>query len=270
MKRFACYFLALAALTNPLLAGPYAPAAGQVGSTAIPAASNLFVGWATSVTDLNRGPISILDPGGDTPTWGTTSDVLGIADAAATNLPVLSLGDGGSITLSFAKPITNGTGADFAVFENGLSDYFLELAFVEVSSNGTNFVRFDSYSQTQSTTQVGSFDLLDPTNIHNLAGKYRAGYGMPFDLAELNGKPGLNINAITHVRIVDVVGTVDPDYARRDSLGRIINDPWPTDFETGGFDLDAVGVIHQAVPEPGSAMLIIAGLGLAATRRKRR
>jgi hypothetical protein len=30
-----------------------------------------------------------------------------------------------------------------------------------------------------------------------------------------------------------------------DSQGNIINDPYPTPFESGGFDLDAIGVIHN-------------------------
>ena len=59
------------------------------------------------------------------------------------------------------------------------------------------------------------------------------------------GISGLNLNAITHVRLIDVVGSIDPQYGTYDSQGTIINDPYPTDFESGGFDLDAVGVIHQ-------------------------
>jgi hypothetical protein len=47
------------------------------------------------------------------------------------------------------------------------------------------------------------------------------------------------------VRIVDVVGSIDPAYARYDSQGNAINDLFPTPFNSGGFDLDAVGVIHQ-------------------------
>ena len=35
------------------------------------------------------------------------------------------------------------------------------------------------------------------------------------------------------------------DYSRCDSQGHQINDPWPTNFPTGGFDLDAVGVINE-------------------------
>ena len=263
------FLLAAVACSASALAGPYAPAAGQMGTTAIPYNSGIFEGWATGVSQLDLGPVDITDPDGGDVTWGTTLDVLGQSDAVADNLPVLSLGDGGSITLTFAKPITNGAGADFAVFENGFSDSFLELAFVEVSSNGTTFFRFNAHSLTQTATQVGSFSLLDPTNLHNLAGKYRSGFGTPFDLGELSAAAGLNVNAVTHVRIIDVVGNIAPAYATRDSQNRIVNDPWPTFSETGGFDLDAVGVIHQVVPEPGSAALLLAGLGALCQRRRR-
>jgi hypothetical protein len=40
------------------------------------------------------------------------------------------------------------------------------------------------------------------------------------------------------------VGSILPDYCSRDSRGIIINDPWSTPFNEGGFDLDAIGVIH--------------------------
>ena len=61
---------------------------------------------------------------------------------------MVSLGKGGSITLSFDPPVSNGDGWDFAVFENGFEDTFLELAYVEVSSDGVVFVRFDNASLT--------------------------------------------------------------------------------------------------------------------------
>ena len=56
----------------------------------------------------------------------------------------------------------------------------------------------------------------------------------------------LDVNAITHIKLIDVVGTINPAYATYDSQGNIINDPYPTEFPSGGFDLDAIGVIHSA------------------------
>lgn len=158
---------------------------------------------------------------------------------------VVSLGDGGIATLSFTVPIANGSGYDFAVFENAFLDDFLELAFVEVSSDGENFFRFDAVSLTQTDVQVESFGLLEATQIHNLAGKYRFSFGVPFDLEELTGIEGLDVNNIISVRIIDVVGSIDEAYSSFDVMGSKINDPWPTPFPSGGFDLDAVGVIHN-------------------------
>lgn len=80
--------------------------------------------------------------------------------------------------------------------------------------------------------------------MHNLAGKYRHGYGTPFDLSDLQDSSEIDLQNITHVRIVDVIGTIDPNYASYDAQGTIINDPYPTDFAAGGFDLEAVGVMH--------------------------
>ncbi|MDA3833964.1 MAG: hypothetical protein PF495_11260, partial [Spirochaetales bacterium] len=66
--------------------------------------------------------------------------------ASGTSYDVVSLGRGGSITMTFDPPVENGNGWDFAVFENAFNDYNLELAYVEVSSNGNDFVRFDTVS----------------------------------------------------------------------------------------------------------------------------
>jgi len=260
-------------LFSPILvaicAGP--AAAGPFLADGIPANSPLFVSWATGVANLTRGPQNISVAGGPFASFGTGAEALGPATGVAS--AVVSLGDGGSITLAFAAPITNGLGADFAVFENGFksgSRVFAELGFVEVSSNGTNFFRFPSVSLTQTKTQVGAFDSIDPTDINNLAGKHVAGVGTPFDLAELAGvSPLLDVNRITQVRIVDVVGSIDPKYGTLDSQGNIINDPFPTPFASGGFDLDGVGVIHE-VPEPASAVLVIAGLASIGIPRLRR
>ncbi|MES2569688.1 MAG: PEP-CTERM sorting domain-containing protein, partial [Verrucomicrobiota bacterium] len=200
--------------------------------------------------------------------------VFGLARYDAAGQLDSAFGSGGKLTLSFAQPITNGPGADFAVFENGITDEFLELAFVEVSSDGVNFVRFPSVSLTPANVQIGTFGSLDPTNLHNLAGKYRTGFGTPFDLAELAGNPLLNLGSILQVRVIDVVGSVARNsqtleywYGRFDSRGNVINDPWTTPFETSGFDLDAIGVFHQ-VPEPGTALLLGLGAVLLGSRRR--
>ena len=59
----------------------------------------------------------------------------------------MPLGDDGSLVLTFPAPIADGAGPDFAVFENAFSTEFLELAFVEVSSDGTNFTRFPAHAR---------------------------------------------------------------------------------------------------------------------------
>jgi len=223
----------------------FPPAADSVGSTAIHADSSVIIDWASMCT-VQRGYMDISDTSMGKTNFGSVNNAVGKAD----NI-VVSLGDGGSAILTFNNPIANGQGFDFAVFENSFNDEFLELAFVEVSSDGQNFFRFPSVSLTQTDSQVASFATLNPEKINNLAGKYRVMFGTPFDLDEIPDSPLLNKNNVTHVRITDVVGSVNPQYASYDSEGNIINDPWPTPFNIGGFDLDAVGVINSAsnIPE---------------------
>ncbi|RYD58947.1 MAG: T9SS type A sorting domain-containing protein [Sphingobacteriales bacterium] len=222
----------------------FAPQAGVAGTTAISKSSAQIKGWASGCT-VERGWLDIADPSKGSPTIGLNSDAVGAADNS-----VISLGDSGVAVLTFSSPIYNGAGADFAVFENGFinpsnkEEAFLELAFVEVSSDGINYFRFPAASYTPETTQVpGAGVYLDAKYINNLAGKYSGGYGTPFDLEELAGKPGLDINQVTHVRVVDVIGSVSNNTSL-DTSGRKINDPYPTPFPGGGFDLDAVGAIY--------------------------
>lgn len=248
----------------------YDPQVGLSGSLGIAKASPLFTEWASSVDSFTRGPQDITNPTGPLATYGTPGNALGAIgpkDAAR----VVSLGDGGQITLGFAQPIANGPGVDFAVFENGFLTgstgsglAFLELGFVDVSSDGVHFFRFPSVSLTQTTTQVGSFDSLDARNLHDLAGKYIGGYGTGFDLSELASvSPLLDINNVTEVRITDVVGSIDPRYGTHDSLGNLVNDPFKTSFASGGFDLNGVGVINlRSVPEPAGWMLLATGCGI--------
>lgn len=241
MKTFFISFLFL--LVAFTLRAQFAPQAGIAGSTALHKTSPLFRSWATGCT-VKRGLQDISDPLAGFVSLGDSSQALGVCDGS-----VVSLGDSGMATLTFGQPIFDGPGPDFAVFENGfqnpanLEEAFLELAFVEVSSDGKQFFRFPAASNTQNTVQIrGAGDYMDARLIHNLAGKYAAQYGTPFDLAELKSVEGLDVMHITHVRIVDVVGSIGL-HGTKDANGQQINDPYPTAFPTGGFDLDAVGAI---------------------------
>ena len=219
----------------------FAAAAGQEGTTAIFADSSVFIDWASEV-EIERGAMNIAEPSLGQASYGNDYDALGKADNF-----VVSLGDGGSALFYFSNPVANGEGFDFAVFENSFNDNFLELCFVEVSSDGEHYFRFESTSLTQLSTQIESFGTIAASEINNLGGKYRALYGTPFDLEELAGSSGLDINNIKYIRLIDVVGCINPQYASYDSQGNIINDPWPTPFPSSGFDLDAIGIIHHTV-----------------------
>ncbi|MGI9466295.1 MAG: DUF4465 domain-containing protein, partial [Rubripirellula sp.] len=212
-----------------LLAGPYAPAAGQQGSTAIAHDDSAMIGWASGYENYQPGAEVDL-------AFQVPENAIGQAEGTTSD--AVTLGRSGEITLTFSTPIRNGFGSDFAIFENSFSDTFLELAYVEVSSDGSNFFRFENDSLTPSP--VGAFGEVDPTNVHNLAGKYRRGQGTPFDLDDLRGSsPLLNTAAVTHVRVIDVVG----DGTALDTSGDVIYDPSPT-VGSAGFDLDGVGVLN--------------------------
>jgi Secretion system C-terminal sorting domain len=242
MKRVCLFVYALLSLTAAATA-QYAPQAGLAGTTAISATSSQFVGWATGCT-VQRGYMNIADPSLGYASAGDSSFATGVPDAY-----IVSLGDSGTAVLTFAHPIIDGPGADFAVFENGFintadpSQAFLELAFVEVSSDGVNFFRFPATSLTPVDIQIGNGNYIDASKLNNLAGKYIGMYGTPFDLSELAGTAGLDVNHVTHVRLVDVVGSIG-GHASRDHNGNVINEPYPTPFASCGFDLDAVGVIN--------------------------
>jgi hypothetical protein len=260
---------AVALMSTAAHAGPYAPAAGQTGSTAVSKSSASIVQWASGY--MNYQPGSNLDA-----TWQTPAKALGAAQGTSTD--IVGLGDGGSITLTFANDIVNGAGADFAVFENSFSDTYLELAWVEVSSNGIDFFRFPGVSFTASP--VNGFGNIDPTNLNGLAGKYRQGFGTPFDLSVLSGKAGLDVNHVKYVRIVDIIGngTQLDNYPTALGGPHPIYDPYPTSG-SAGFDLDAVGVMNMAaastapsaVPEPSAWWMLLSalGVGLALNWRKR-
>jgi hypothetical protein len=186
----------------------------------------------------------------------------------------------GSITVSLPYPFANGDGWDFAVFENAGQFFddpfiFAELAYVEVSSNGTDFIRFPSTSfnvepgsgtpDTELTASFGrDFAGVNVTNIRNLAGIHPAGVGTGFDLSDLvESSLGVDIdlNAIQYVRLVDIPG----EGSFLDAEGRGILDTWPGAADSGGFDLDALGTRYatpEPTPEPTAVSLIVVGLVL--------
>ena len=244
IKRISFLMLALVPVA---LWAQFAPAQDKPGTTAMHADSSAFVAWATGCT-VERGPMRIDKPENGLASYGEETLAIGVPGGT---FDVVSLGDGGTATLTFVSPIYNGKGPDFAVFENGFANavnpdtWALELAFVEVSSDGVNFFRFPAVTYVQTDSQLGNSGSIDPAQLHNFASKYGAFYGTPFDLDEVEDNELLDKNRVTHVRLVDVVGNIDPEYANYDSKGHIINDPWPTGFNSSGMDLDAVGVIHD-------------------------
>lgn len=257
------------ALDNLVLAGarPYA----QMGvpgfeDEAQQVTHPIYRGWATEVVEYSpSGRMDILGA-----LYGDPLSGLGPVDHSVVSLGDLSqeaILDGnapGSITVVFGDPcdpndpshITNGAGYDFVVFENAILSQvntgdsvagqpFAELAFVEVSTNGVDFVRFPNASLTEDPMdRVGT---TDPDKIWNLAGVHlntrATALGTPFDLEDLSRlQPVLDgvvdVNDIRFVRLVDV-----PGYGGvLDSYGHAIYDP--AGGFTNGFDLDAVGVLH--------------------------
>lgn len=170
----------------------------------------------------------------------------------------------------FTSNYTTGAGS----IEGGV---FAELAYVEVSTDDIHFARFPSVSLTPYA--VGMYGTIDPSNAFNLAGKsanaYGESWGTPFDLDTLIDPTAildalaaagitptenqlaslqhaldanialveqglLDLNNINFVRLVDIPGS---GYYT-DSLGNPVFDAWYT-FGSGGFDLDAVGIISH-------------------------
>jgi hypothetical protein len=224
--------------TASLSAEPYAPGPNSAGTTAIVAFADDETVQPNSELTAWAHAVDIYSPGENvSQVFQTTPGALGPADFTgsyyAGSDTTVTLGDGGSITLSFATPILDTDGFDLVVFENGIPTTggrgFFELAFVEVSSNGTDFYRFSGRSSTPRPTTPYAFLELNPTDLDGLAGKYPATYGTPFDFA------WLGLSSISFVRIVDILGngeTLDAD-------GKPIFDPYPT-VGSAGFDLDAV------------------------------
>ena len=224
----------------------YAPRWNLTGagapSPAVDRTSADIVGWATGVADYQAGA-------NVAPSWQTPDNAIGGGGG------LVVLGDRGSITLTFDPPITDGPGYDLASFENGFAVNpaangidFLEIAYVEVSSNGTDFVRFDTGSR--QPTPVGGFQGQRADLLGGVAGKDLAGKGTPFDLSTLANKPevrsgAVDLEQISHVRLVDITG----DGLDLDSFGRPIYDAHPT-TGSAGYDLTGVAALNAYEAPP--------------------
>ena len=271
--------LSLASTISIATAGPF----DSHTTTGISPAS--IAAWAKTVEDYSpTAEVVHIDSFGggphDEPARG-----LGPADGATVSLgdldaPSISGGaDPGSIVVGFQATIVDGPGADFAVFENAGTFFdshdvdfiFAELAFVEVSSNGTDFARFPATSLNIEADPNAldpnhdrlhapfgrDFAGINTTNVNNLAGVNATLTGTPFDLSELAGDPlvtsgAVDLNGIQFVRLIDIPG----EGSVTDSLGNPILDTWHG-VESGGFDLDAVGAINK-IPEPASIVIVSA------------
>lgn len=258
----------------------------------------IFRGWATRVIDYSPtpgldaawknpnmalGPIYKSNPISGSPELSLEYGVVSLGELSAQQIS-----DGvapGTITLGFNMKITNGDGYDFAVFENAFSNgnyAFLELAYVEVSSDGLNFARFPSISLNPETPDIpigpgngAAYGQRDATNVHNLAGKhYNHGdisWGTGFDLNDLQFENSVvqgvvDLNNISYIRLVDIPGNGH----FTDSEGNPIYDAWET-FGSGGFDLAGIGIINGVVPEPTTTVLVLllAALGVTLLRKRK-
>ena len=175
--------------TSAVQAGPYSGPSDTANAIdpAIPSASPLFVEWADAI-DAGR---TYFAPRGSSVITTSGTNSLGDLDAAE-----IADGDSpGFLTVTFPTGIRNQAGADFAAFENGFAfgspnGLFAEFAYVEVSTNGTDFARFPSiYTNTAPVITSGPFAGFDVSNVYNLAGKHQSGFGSPFDLDDLLSDP---------------------------------------------------------------------------------
>ena len=243
----------------------------------------IFRGWATGVVSYEPAPgvkydfsnpemalgpsySNTLKDGEDINDDMVSYDIVSLGDLSQADINAGFLP--GRITLSFTETIRDQNGYDFAVSENGFyideNQYFCDLGYVEVSSDNTYFARFPSVSLTGG--RVWAFGTIDITNVYNLGGKHPNNYdtftGTPFDLSEIRNEPNVvaglvDLNNISYVRIVDVPGSgnyydnahklIDPctwpnwDYY---DANHPVYDAWPTYPGSGGFDLEAIGVLQ--------------------------
>ncbi len=178
--------------------------------------------------------------------------------AAAGSTDVLSLGDGGNITLEFTDNIVrNGPGPDLIVFENPFyvsgnpENVLAEVAFVEVSQDGETFFRFPNDYDPEGTPQN------NPQNWRGFAGVYPV-YSSPDNGIdptdpETAGGDAFDLDdvGLDWIRFIRIIDTDEPPNAAQDDDGDEIYDPGWVSEGSSGFDLDAVAAVHsEDIPTP--------------------
>jgi hypothetical protein len=233
-----------------------AAALGAALSCLVP--SQAAAQFATSVVDYSPGTLG----SGET---STTDNILGPpvgGGFAQGSTDVLSLGEGGSVTVGFDVTIADGPGVDFSVFENPLTfgDVFAEVFFIEVSTDGVSFARFpSSYVGPQGPPDftlmpIGTYDGFGGhqpvltnafTNPIDPADPARSG-GESFDLAWLADHPlvqngQVDLLQIHFVRLVDA----PTGGLAADSDGTAVYDSRNNPTGANSADVDAVAVIQH-------------------------
>ncbi len=174
-----------------------------------------------------------------------------VAQSSAKQL--LSLGNGGWIILEFADYVTDGPGVDFIVFENPLvsgNSVFTETAFVDVSQDGTHFIRFPAKYNPNGKGGTGN-----PDNYKNLAGVHPVYANPPTTSAtdpEVAGGDQFDLSDVG-LKWIRFVRIVDTGYNSKDTEGVIIDDAgnhFPCGPDKCGFDLDAVSIVHSGHQVP--------------------
>lgn len=274
-----------------------------------------IVGWATSWQDhVQPDPLS----GGFCHNNSNQTDSIDHAVLGAptdftlngTTKHILALGRGGSITLTFGRPVPRQSGWNFAVFNNaflstapdlvdrgggtnyvhdnsgtnlvpvarGYNFVWCKPAFVDASSDATNWARFPvTYWNTDVLFQASVPDSpdhwlsQDATMIDGLAGRAVLQYGTAFSLSTLTNTPqvmsGLvDLSNIRYIRLTDVIG----DGSTTDQFGNVIYSPYydgtqlpaliaTLDSSTDGFCLRGVAILETPTPTIGGAWMTQTG-----------
>ncbi len=318
MKTFVALAAAAALTALNAVAGPFADY-----NEGVPYNDVRIIGWASGWQDFVRpNPASggychdnNNQPGSiDAAVLGAPTDFT----LNGTTKHVLALGRGGSIVLTFGRAIPNRPGWNFAVFNNaflsaspalaergggtnyvyyqsgtnlvpvvgGYNFLWCKPAFVDVSSDATNWARFPvTYLNTDVLFQATVPDSpehwlsQDPTMMDGLAGKVALQWGTPFSLSTLTNHPNVlngsvNLDNIRYLRLTDVIG----DGSHADQYGNPIYSPYydgtqlpalvPTpDASTDGFVLRGVAILETPVPtiagariEPPNFLIEVSGL----------